>query len=261
MLDHTVGQCYPECMYINGILNVNVLVRSIEDVRHFYTEALGLPLANESAGILSFYYGQTSFNVLQASDADRSLIGRRTGIGLRTQRDSDIIPIPKRLHKQSNTSVSIQAGSWANGSRATVTDPCQNELTIWGCRGEEYDDYPHLFEGSATVAIQTSDLRRSLAFYYGLLQLPMMEQTHPGYAMFFHQGTRLIVTEKDAWDVTEAAQGETGICFDVNDLDSLVQNLNHNGVALNESVQGTDQVRGASVHDPDGNQIAFLSKN
>jgi len=248
-------------MYINSILNVSLMVRSVEEVRQFYTEALGLPLANEAPGILSFYYGETALYVLQATDGDRPLVGRQTGLGLRTQRESDIIPISKRLHNKANTQGGVQTGSWANGSRAVVTDPCQNSFTIWGCRNEQYDEYPHLYDGPATVAIHTSDLRRSLAFYYGLLQLPMVEQTSPGVAMFFHQGTRLILSENDAWDVTGAARGETGVCFDVNDLDSLVQNLTHNGVALAETVEGAEQTRGASVQDPDGNLLSFLTNS
>jgi predicted enzyme related to lactoylglutathione lyase len=247
-------------MTIDCVLSVNVFVDQLDAVAAFYVDGLSLPLSSKSASQLSFYYGMTSLNIHQASDADRHSIGRPTGLGLRTRHASDVDQIVKRLRTKFTSQANIATESWARGTRVNITDPANNQLTIWGTDDPNDDEFPHLFEGPSIVTIPSRDLRRSLGFYYGVLQLPMMEQPNPQTAIFFHDGCRLIVTANDPWSPAPPTTGESGVCLSTTDLDGLVHNLEHHGISLAEPITGNSTIRGASVRDPDGNLLTLLSQ-
>ena len=247
-------------MSIDCVLSVNVFVDQLDAVTAFYVDGLLLPLSSESGNLLSFYYGVTALNIHKASEADRHSVGRQTGLALRTRHASDVEQIVKRLRTKFPSQANIAAESWSRGTRATITDPANNQLTIWGTDDPNDDEFPHLFEGPSIVTLPTRDLTRSLGFYYGVLQLPMMEQPNPQTAIFFHDGCRLVVTANDPWSPAPATTGESGVCLSTNDLDGLVQNLEYHRISLVEPIAGNSTIRGASTRDPDGNLLTFLSQ-
>jgi methylmalonyl-CoA/ethylmalonyl-CoA epimerase len=109
------------------------------------------------------------------------------------------------------------------------------------------------------IALTTSDLPRSIAFYRDVLGLPLMFESN-GMAFFDVAGVRLMI----ALDRKRATTRPTSILyFDTPDFNSTVEKLKQLNLPLDgtvETVQRTSKgsLRLQQFRDPDGNALAVM---
>jgi catechol 2,3-dioxygenase-like lactoylglutathione lyase family enzyme len=244
-------------MHIEGILSVNVFVEQTEQVRYFYEDGLVLPDGLVRDNLLTFFSGESVLNLVAASDTDRPNIGRQTGLAFRVRGEGDLQRYGDRIHSKFSSCMKGTVVNWRGGMWLQLVDPAGNEITLY--EDNLNSSTPHMFDSPASVSVRVSDLRDALDFYYGVLQIPLADQPDSDSAVLFYEGTRLILTTGRNGSPTQPASGETGICLTVNDLHGLIGNIQHRRIPMEEELHTGKHQMGASVRDPFGNLITFLS--
>ena len=244
-------------MRIRRILNLTFLVDSIDHVREFYVDHLGLPFGLEREGLLALFTGETKLELLVAPSDAVGLIGRNTGLTLRCRGDGDLARLIRRIRPHARIAEG-DFGEFRGGHRLMVSDPCGNRFAIWECAEQRGD--MHMIDGPASIAVRTRNVRQALDFYNGVLELPIADLPRPDTAVLFPDATNLILTPDASWSPCPPLSGETGIFFYVEEMPSFAGMLASRGVRFAEAPRVTGSVMAASIRDPDGNILNLLGK-
>ena len=119
-------------------------------------------------------------------------------------------------------------------------------------------------ENKTFTSFSVEDLDEAKAFYAGKLKLDEISMEDQGVLMFHTGGeTKFMVYKKEG----HAPADFTVLNFDVDNLESVVEQLKGNGVSI-EKLDNTDEngiaemesVRVAWTRDPAGNWIAFFQQ-
>lgn len=111
----------------------------------------------------------------------------------------------------------------------------------------------------AQIAVQSSDLQRSIAFYRDALGLTLMFEVS-GMAFFDAGGTRLLVGPMFK---KEKPSGDVFIYFDAGDWAATEAALESRGVTFDRRAEVVQRAEGKEhalrpFKDPDGNQLAIM---
>jgi predicted enzyme related to lactoylglutathione lyase len=243
-------------MRVNGVHSISLFVPSYESVKDFYLTGLSLPFGATRPGLHSIYTGRTALALIDAGSEDSALVGRQTGMTLRTRGPGDFEQFLGRLTKNGNTVGAIE--SHAVGRTARLTDPVGNQFCLWDA--PDYSQAPHLFDAPAMISIGVRDLRHAMPFYHGVLELPMFDQPDANTALFFPDATHVVISARPGWSPSPPAVGETGLCLRVEGLDSYVDGLKFRGAELVEESNVDGALIAAAIKDPDGNQITLIAE-
>jgi predicted enzyme related to lactoylglutathione lyase len=244
-----------QLMRVTHVHSVSVFVGSLEQVEDFYANGLLLPFGTSREGLRALFVGDTALALFTAGTEDQALVGRNTGIALRTRGEGDFDQLSRQLQNAGHTLG--EQRTTPSGRAAPIKDPAGNQLWLWDAPNES--EFPHLFDAPALVTIGVRDLRRSLPFYHGIMELPMIEQVGPQTAIFFPNSTRVVLASGPEWTPSLPVTGETGLCLSVEDLPSYVDGLRHRGVEIVEETVSNGDLVAAAVKDPDGNQLTLMS--
>ena len=111
----------------------------------------------------------------------------------------------------------------------------------------------------AQIALTTSDLKRSVAFYRDTLGLELMFEV-PGMAFFDAGGTRLMLGEAKP---SGPLQPNTYIYFDAGDWQKTEAALEARGLKFDRKAEVVQRAEGKEhairfFRDPDGNALAIM---
>lgn len=108
--------------------NVVIFVTDLARSKKFYAELLGLPLAGESEMMMEFLPGApTTFGIaLALNDEARKLVGRHTGITLKSEK---IVELCSALTAAGvRFTEPLESSPW--GKMAVIADPDGNQLAL-----------------------------------------------------------------------------------------------------------------------------------
>ena len=107
------------------------------------------------------------------------------------------------------------------------------------------------------VTLPVTDLSRSLAFWHGVLGIPIKLRCE-GFAELQTEGVLVVLLVETSHDVTGTAGPAMG--WEVDDLDAELAALVERGVAARELPPGPDGTgRRAELTDPDGHRLHVAS--
>jgi len=122
-----------------------------------------------------------------------------------------------------------------------------------------------MIKGIHHVSILTSDVKRSIRFYTGILDLTVSNQRPElGFdgAWFDIGGQQIHLIHSDPVSGKEKIDVRCGrdhhIAFRVDDIDRLVERLNNAGIEFERSRSGRPAL---FCRDPDGNALEFIGSN
>ncbi len=249
-------------MRFTHILSVNLFADGdFEPLRQFYEGACDLPFLRDKGGMLSFYTGDTALTIVKADAETAQYVGRSTGLALRTRAGGNLARLIERIRAKNYVVADADFGSFRGGHRLHIADPAGNRVTLWEPpEGAPEWDAPSMYEAPGQVTIAVSDVRRALGFYTTVLELPMVDQPDPYTAIFFFEGTQLIVAQRPTWSPAEPVVGETGLVLACEDPHSMLDNLQGRGVRLAEPPRELGATVVASFCDPDNNRLTMLGR-
>ncbi len=244
-------------MAIESIQSVNVFVRNLEAAVRFYDDVLSLPLARRADGMATFYSGQrgAQLNVLRAGSEDAGSVGRHTGIALRVREFGDLDSFVRRVEAKTGRA---DVSSFRRGNRLELRDGDDNRMALVETQSPE--ENPPIFDAPASVSVRVRNLRAAMEFYVGLLELPMVDQPDPNSALFFSGTTQLILADRPGITPATPVDGETGICFALDDAERTFDDLMGRGArfAVPPRLLGPAWI--ASLRDPDGNVFTLYGR-
>jgi catechol 2,3-dioxygenase-like lactoylglutathione lyase family enzyme len=241
-------------MGIERVLSVNVFVDALDAARRHYSDGLALQVGRHTEQVLTFCPNGTPLNFLPGRGDDAELIGRRTGITLAMRGEGDLDRLVERFEKQRIVCDSIEP--WRGGTRCHATDPAGNQLTLIEGTDGEYDQT--MFEGAASVTLAVRDLYRSLDYYVGMLEIPMLGQPDANTAVLFNSGTHVVLAAAPTWSPARPVTGETGLCLHVEDSGYVFDMIQGKGLGFAEPTQKAGDISLVSIADPDGNKLTLM---
>lgn len=243
-------------MRIRHILSVNLFVADLEAARAFYEDGLVLPVGRTTDELITFYTGDTQFNLMPGTGDNAGLVGRETGITLRMRGEGDLARMIQRLRDKGYAPSDRDFGPLRRGHRLHLSDPSNNRLTLFEDEGG-MDDLSY-FDGPSSVTLKVKDLRRSLSFYLTVLELPMLEQPSPDTAVLLPGGTNLVLAASNRWAAATPITGETGLVFVVDDVPAAIDHLQGNRIPFAEPPQTAGGAMVLAIRDPDGNVLTLM---
>jgi len=108
--------------------NIVLFVTDLQKAKTFYADLLGLPVAGESQMMMEFFPGSgTTLGIaLAMQDEARALVGRHTGITLKTD---EIDKLCERLKEGGATFIEpLEESPW--GKMAVIADPDGNQFAL-----------------------------------------------------------------------------------------------------------------------------------
>ena len=241
------------------MVSTNLFVRKgqLTASRTFWEEGLGIPLGRAAESLLTFYLGDnTQLNIHESTPSNEALAARHTGLGLRVPAPGDLARVTQRLQSRGVTVASGQIRDFMSSQSLTLTGPAGNTICL--LESEELSDQPHMFDAPAFVAVSVSHMRRSLDFYVGRLEMPMLDQIDQHTVRLLSEGTQIVLCERRGTSPTTPVSGDTGICLGVRDPEYAFGQLAGRGVAFRDTPTTLGNTMLASVSDPDGNTLNLM---
>ena len=225
--------------------------------RTWWEDSLGLPVGRTTEALQTFFLGDnTLLNLHTANSETDGLAARSTGVGLLVPASGDLARIIQRLRSRGAQISDGQLRPYLSGHVLRITGPCGNTVSV--AEVDEFSDQPHMFEGPGFVTVGVSNLRRSLDFYVGRMELPMIDQLDRHTARLMSHGTQLILSEVGQSTSLAAVRGDTGICLEVDGPEYLFGQLEGRSIPFRNKPTTLGSHMLAAVTDPDGNTINLL---
>jgi len=110
----------------------------------------------------------------------------------------------------------------------------------------------------AHVCLNVADLNQTVAFYHGLIGLPMQftfEKDGKRCGVYFTVGQQTFIEAFQVGGVQVVNTGITHFCLECDDIDAFMADMGAKGVACTEKKLGCDHAWQTWLTDPDGNRF------